>query len=163
MIRRKINLSEFLAFWVICGVFLLQGSCKTEQTVEALPFVEYLTSESVSSSDLPFSDAVRVGQMLYLSGKIGSLPGSNGLAPGGITGETKQVMDSIRNLLERNGSSMNNVVKCTVMLADIEEWAEMNSVYVTYFPEHKPARSAFGTSGLAMGARVEIECLATIP
>jgi len=163
MIRRKINVLKFSVLWVICGVFFLQGSCQTEQTVEVLPFVEYLTSESASSSDLPFSDAVRVGQMLYLSGRIGVLPGSNVLALGGITGETKQVMDSMRNLLARNGSSMNNVVKCTVMLADIEEWAEMNSVYVTYFPEHKPARSAFGTSGLAMGARVEIECLATVP
>ena len=162
MTRRKIKLLKFSLFLIICGVFLLQGSCQPEQAVEVLPFVDYLTSESASSSDLPFSDAVRVGQMLYLSGRIGVLPGSNVLTPGGISGETKQVMDSIQNVLERNGSSMNHVVKCTVMLADIEEWSDMNSVYVTYFPEHKPARSAFGTSGLAMGARVEIECLATV-
>ncbi len=72
-------------------------------------------------------------------------------------------MENIREVLERNGSSMDRIVKCTVMLADIAEWAEMNAVYVTYFPEHRPARSAFGTSGLALGARVEIECLATVP
>ncbi len=71
-------------------------------------------------------------------------------------------MEQIKALLEANGSSMNNVVKCTVMLADIGEWAQMNAVYVTFFPDNKPARSAFGTSGLAIGARVEIECVGAV-
>ncbi len=110
----------------------------------------------------PFSAAVIVNGMVYLSGQIGV--DSTGTKPvaGGIGPETKAAMEQIKALLEANGSSMNNVVKCTVMLADIGEWAQMNAVYVTFFPENKPARSAFGTSGLAIGARVEIECVGAV-
>ncbi len=82
---------------------------------------------------------------------------------GGIVPETRQTMENIRAELERNGSSMSRVVKCLVMLADISEWGAMNQVYVTFFPSRLPARSAIGASGLALGARVEIECLATGP
>ncbi|NNK33084.1 MAG: RidA family protein [Xanthomonadales bacterium] len=111
---------------------------------------------------LPFSDAVRVGDMLYLSGKIGNLPGTRQLAEGGIAGETRQAMENIKASLEKYGSSLGEVVKCTVFLADIGEWEAMNAVYVTYFPVNPPARSALGASGLALGARVEIECLAAL-
>jgi reactive intermediate/imine deaminase len=111
---------------------------------------------------LPFSDAVRVGQTLYLSGKIGNVPGTSQLAEGGIQGETRQTMENIKASLEKYGSSLDEVVKCTVFLADIAEWAAMNEVYVTYFPEDPPARSALGSSGLALGARVEIECIAAL-
>ncbi len=111
---------------------------------------------------LPFSDAVRVGNMLYLSGKIGNIPGTLELAEGGIQGETRQTMENIKAVLERYGSSMDRVVKCTVFLADIAEWASMNEVYVAYFPTNKPARSALGSSGLALDSRVEIECIATV-
>ncbi|GAC1464698.1 MAG: hypothetical protein PVSMB1_14710 [Gemmatimonadaceae bacterium] len=69
-------------------------------------------------------------------------------------------MEIIRNVLAQNGSSLDRVIKCTVMLSDMREWAAMNEVYVTFFPTHRPARSAFGASGLARGARVEIECMA---
>lgn len=112
--------------------------------------------------DLPFSDAVRVGSMLYLSGQIGILPGTSTLAEGGIQGETRQTMENIKASLEKYGSSMDEVVKCTVFLADIAEWGAMNEVYITYFPHDPPARSALGASGLALGARVEIECFAAI-
>jgi reactive intermediate/imine deaminase len=115
-----------------------------------------------SEMSLPFSDAVRVGNMLYLSGKIGNLPGTAQLAAGGIQGETRQAMENIKASLEKYGSSLVEVVKCTVFLADIAEWGAMNEVYVSYFPVHPPARSALGTSGLALGARVEIECLAAL-
>jgi len=111
---------------------------------------------------LPFSDAVKVGNMLYLSGKIGNLPGTAQLAEGGIAGETRQTMENIKAALEKYGSSLDEVVKCTVFLADIAEWGAMNEVYRTYFPTNPPARSALGTSGLALGARVEIECLAAL-
>lgn len=111
---------------------------------------------------LPFSDAVRVGNMLYLSGKLGNFPGSRELAPGGIAGETRQTLENIKASLEKHGSSLREVVKCTVFLADIAEWAAMNEVYIEYFPVDPPARSALGSSGLALGARVEIECLATV-
>jgi 2-iminobutanoate/2-iminopropanoate deaminase len=112
--------------------------------------------------ELPFSDAVKVGDMLYLSGKLGNLPGTAQLAEGGIAGETRQTMENIKAALEKYGSSLDEVVKCTVFLADIAEWGAMNEVYRTYFPTNPPARSALGSSGLALGARVEIECLAAM-
>lgn len=121
------------------------------------PDIEYYPAEM--GRTVPFSAAVRVENVLYLSGQIGIDEAGN-LVPGGIAAETRQAMENIRRVLERYGSSLDRVVKVTVMLADISEWSEMNKVYVTYFAEHLPARSAMGTSGLALGARVEIECIA---
>jgi 2-iminobutanoate/2-iminopropanoate deaminase len=110
---------------------------------------------------LPFSEAVRVGNMLYLSGQLGT-DSTGQVVPGGIGAETRQTLTNIKAVLERHGSSLEQVVKCTVMLADIAEWAAMNEVYVTFFRSHRPARSAFGTTGLALGARLELECMATL-
>ncbi len=121
---------------------------------------EYLVAEQTRALDLPFSDAVRVGDLLLLSGQIGNLPGTTELAPGGIRAEARQALENIRTILERNGSSMSRVVKCTVMIDDIAEWPAFNEVYVTFFPGPKPARSAFGADGLAFGAKVEVECIA---
>lgn len=111
---------------------------------------------------LPFSEAVRVGHMLYLSGQLGYDRETSSLVEGGIAAETKKTMENIKATLEKHGSSMAEVVKCTVFLADINEWAAMNKVYITYFPSNPPARSALGSSGLALGARTEIECMATV-
>ena len=129
-------------------------------SADAKPDVEYLTSEAMKG--LPFSEAVRVGKMLYLSGQIGVDP-SMKLVPGGIEPETRKTLENITATLERYGSSLDQVVKVTVMLADMSEWATVNQVYVTYFPNHRPARSALGANGLALGARIEIECLAVLP
>ena len=82
------------------------------------------------------------------------------LAPGGMAGEAKQVMDNIQTALQAHGLSMADVVKCTVMLADMSEWGAFNDVYKTYFSGNFPARSAFGSNGLAFNARVEVECIA---
>jgi reactive intermediate/imine deaminase len=125
------------------------------------PDVEYIAGPGMENLDLPFSSAVRVGHTLYLSGMIGNLPGTLELAPGGIQGETRQALENIKATLEHAGSSMDRVVKCTVFLADMSEWQAMNEVYVTYF-DKKPARSAFGASGIALDGRVEIECIATV-
>jgi reactive intermediate/imine deaminase len=124
--------------------------------------VEFFKAGSESEASLPFSDAVRVGDLLFVSGKIGNVPGSLELAPGGIQGETRQTLEHIKASVERHGSSMDRVVKCTVFLADMAEWGKMNEVYVQFFPTNKPARSALGVSGLALGARVEIECIAAV-
>jgi 2-iminobutanoate/2-iminopropanoate deaminase len=113
-------------------------------------------------ANLPFSEAVRVGDMLYISGAIGVKPGTMQLAEGGIVAETRQTMENIKAVVERHGSDMDNVVKCLVMMADMKEWGQMNEVYVTFFPKNKPARSALGASGLALNARVEIECMAVV-
>ena len=123
------------------------------ETVEYFPVAGPVTR--------PFSEAVRVGDMLYLSGALG-VDSSGTLVPGGIEAETLQTLTNMRAVLERHGSSMDRVVKCTVMLADIQEWAAMNAVYVQHFPTNLPARSALGVSGLALGGRVEIECIATV-
>jgi 2-iminobutanoate/2-iminopropanoate deaminase len=111
---------------------------------------------------LPFSAAVRVGRTLYLSGQLGT-DSTGRLVPGGIGPETRQALENVRRAVEHAGSSMSRVAKCTAMLADMREWADMNEVYVTFFPDHLPARSAFGVTGLALGARVEIECIAVVP
>ncbi len=146
----------------VLGIVLVLGlmSCQSQQTAIQAPSVEYLTSDELAN--YPFSEAVRVGNWLILSGQIGVDRETGALPPGGIKQETKQTMENIKRTLEKYGSSLDQVVKCTVMLADISEWSAMNEVYVTYFPSHKPARSAFGTSGLALGARLEIECWALI-
>lgn len=156
---------------IFCAGLLFTGGAEAQQpskpkrparitSASPPPQVEYLNSERPRPA--PFSDAVRVGHMLYLSGKLGT-DGASGLVSGGIKAETKQTLENIRSVLERSGSSFDQVVKCTVMLADMSEWGAMNEVYVTYFAKDRmPARSAFGVSGLALGARVEIECLATV-
>src|SRR5690349_10642058 len=136
---------------------------QTKKKPSAKSPAKYLASAETKSQNLPFSDAVRVGNILYLAGKIGTMPGTLDLAPGGIEPETKQALENIGRVLSANGSSFSNVVKCTVMMADMKEWPDMNKVYVTFFPkDHLPARSAFGTSGLARNARVEIECIAVV-
>lgn len=123
--------------------------------------VEYLTPFGAPTR--PFSPAVRVGDLIFLSGQIGTDASANGgLIVGGIEAETKQTMENIKRTLEAVGSSMDKVVKCTVMMADMGEWDRMNVVYREYFaPGRLPARSALGANGLALGARVEIECIAT--
>lgn len=135
--------------------------CGCEVHVHEDTEVEYLQAPGTEDKNLPFSSAVRAGNLLFLSGSIGVMPGTLELAEGGIQGETRQTMDNIRSTLETFGSSMDKVVKCTVFLADMSEWSAMNEVYRGYF-ENPPARSALGASGLALGARVEIECIAVL-
>jgi 2-iminobutanoate/2-iminopropanoate deaminase len=110
--------------------------------------------------NLPFSSAVVVGRMIYVAGQIGNDPATNALVPGGIKAETAQALKNIDAILHGVNSSLDHVVKCTAMLADINEWPAMNEAYVTFFPNHFPARSAFAAAGLVRGARVEIECTA---
>lgn len=108
---------------------------------------------------MPFSEAVEVGQMLFLSGQIGT--DTNGkLVAGGIVEETRHALANISRVLARYNASMERVVKVTVMLADMAEWPAMNAEYKKFFPKNPPARSALGCNGLAMNARVEIECIA---
>lgn len=111
---------------------------------------------------LPFSTAVRVGNLLYLSGMIGNKPGTRELADTGVTGQTRAALENIKRVLVGAGSSLERAVKCTVFLTDIRDYQAMNAVYATYFPKDPPARSTIAGSGLALGARVEIECLATV-
>ena len=129
-------------------------------TPPSKPAAEFLASPAPALRALPFSEAVRAGDFLFLSGQIGSAPGTADLVPGGIAAESKQAMENVKAILMRHGSSLDDVVKCTAFLADISEWPAFNDVYRGYFPNHFPARSALGASGLAKGARVEVECIA---
>ena len=123
--------------------------------------MEFIVSHGTRSVSLPFSDAVRVGDVLCLSGQIGNNPGTLELVPGGIEAQTRQMMENIARVLNAEGRSFDDVFKCTVMLADMSRWAEFNKVYLEYFKPHRlPARSAFGANGLALGAAVEMECWA---
>lgn len=122
--------------------------------------VSYKNSGKVLPTNLPFSELVEVGNTLYLSGQIGNKPGTLELAEGGIEGETKQVMENIKTSLEAHGYGLENLVKCTVMLADIGQWGAFNTVYKDYFEAGRfPARAAFGANGLAIGAAVEVDCI----
>lgn len=128
-------------------------------TVSAAPPVYY-----PSDYPFPFSDAVQVGDLLILSGQIGAKPGTTAVVSGGIEAETRQVMTNIGDSLKRRGLTMDAVVKCTVMLADMKDWPAFNTIYATYFTKGRyPARSALGVNGLALGARIELECWAYSP
>jgi 2-iminobutanoate/2-iminopropanoate deaminase len=137
-------------------------------TLLALPAVaghhdpKFFPPPTVGDMKLPFSEAVQVGPFLFLSGQIGVKPGTKELVPGGIQPETRAIMEGIKATVESHGSSMDRVAKCTVFLADMSEWGAMNEVYAQFFKDHFPARSAVAGSGLALGARVEIECIAVV-
>jgi len=112
---------------------------------------------------LPFSDAARVGNILFLSGEIGVDYSTMKVMPSCIKAETKQSLDNIKATLEKYGSSMDNVFKCIVMIADMKKWPLMKEVYVTYFKKDRlPPKSAIDANGLALGTKVEIECMATV-
>ena len=121
--------------------------------------VEFHNDGPLKELGLPFSESVRAGDLLFLSGQIGS--GADGkLAPGGISAEANQTLLNIAATLERRGLGMEDVIKCTVFLADISEWAAFNEVYMKHFTAPYPARSALGVNGLALNARAEVECIA---
>jgi reactive intermediate/imine deaminase len=126
--------------------------------------MEFINTPAARAFGLPFSQAVRVGDILYLSGALGNIPGTLELAGGGMVAQTRQTMENIGQVLQENGLTFRHIFKCTVMLADMAKWADFNKVYLTYFDADRlPARSAFGTNGLALGAEVELECWAYMP
>jgi 2-iminobutanoate/2-iminopropanoate deaminase len=145
-----------LAPWVVSALMLAACAANPPHTTP----VEYFPVPG--PRPLPFAEAVRVGEILYLSGQIGT-DSTGKLVPGGIGPETRQTLTNVAAVLARHGATLADVFKCTAMLADMDEWAAMNQVYVTFFRSHLPARSAFGTTGLALGARLELECVAILP
>lgn len=125
--------------------------------------MKFINSPAAQALKLPFSQAVQVGDVLYLSGQLGNKRGSLELVSGGMEAEARQTMDNIDAVLKENGLSFADVFKVTVMLADMSKWPDFNKVYMTYFDAARlPARSAFGCNGLALGAQLELECLAYV-
>jgi len=124
--------------------------------------VEYIVSDESAKLNLPFSDAVVFGDTLVMSGQLGVNPDTFALVDGGIESETHQIFRNMTSILAIKNATLADIVKCTVMIADIAEWPAFNVIYSSYFPGPKPARSALGANGLALGARVELECGASL-
>jgi 2-iminobutanoate/2-iminopropanoate deaminase len=150
---------------VLCISFLIDVPSWAQKQKAAGTSVspEYYPMPSTGGTTLPFSESVKVGNTLFISGQIGNMPGTLTLAPGGIGPGTQRALENISAIVQRHGSSMEQVIKCTVFLADIKEWPAFNEVYREYFKTNPPARSALATSGLAFNARTEIECIAFVP
>jgi reactive intermediate/imine deaminase len=122
--------------------------------------IQFLNSGKVVTVNVPFSEAARYGDTIYLSGQVGIKPGTLELVPGGFKAEARQALENIRTVLEANGRTTADLVKCTVMLADIADWPALNEIWRAFLKNPYPARSAFAAKGLALGARVEIDCVA---
>lgn len=155
---------------LVLAVTTTLPSCTIEQRTDRDLEGEVSTRRQVIQPEgvarLPvFSSAIRSGDLIFLSGQLGALPGVTPprLVEGGVEAETRQTMENIIAVLEAAGATLADIVKCTVFLADIDDYAAMNEVYREYFATSPPARSAVAGSGLALGALVEIECIAAAP
>ena len=110
----------------------------------------------------PYSVAVQTGQMVYTAGQIGLDPATGEIVPGGIEAETRQVLTNLKNVLEASGSSLADVVKTTVFLRDMADFAKMNVIYGEFFNQQPPARTTVAVAGLPKGGTVEIDAVATL-
>ena len=164
MRTRHPYMSSILVIAACALAIVPSGACCSATKPQAVPpRPQFFPPADPALATFPFSEAVQVDNLLFVSGQIGNSPGTAELVPGGILPESKQALENIRSILARHGSSIDQVVKCTVFLADMHDWPAFNDVYRGYFPGRFPARSALGANGLARGARVEIECLAYAP
>jgi reactive intermediate/imine deaminase len=156
--NRRISVATLLA-----SLLLPMLACAASPSPRPAAHPEFYPSPDPVLKTMPFSEAVRAGDFLIVSGQIGSLPGKMALAPGGITGQTRQAIENVGSILRRHGATLRDVVECTVFLADMKDWPAFNTVYKEYFKPPFPARSATGASGIALGARVELQCTAFVP
>ncbi len=145
---------------IIC-LFTVFLSCNA-QSENAKDNAIFHKTHEPKKAGAPFSDIVQVGNLYFLSGQVGMDHKTRTLAKGGIEAETKQTLENIKAVLQHHKMDMKDVVKCTVILSDIKDFAAFNKVYKTYFPQ-KPARTTFAAKGLAVGAKIEIECIAVKP
>lgn len=143
-------------------IVLLVTACTVNEARMSPSKPEFLNPPEAAALNWPFSQAVRAGDFLFIAGQLGT-EASGKLVSGGIVPEARQTLENVKAVLERNGAGMSDVVKCTVFLADMAEWSTFNGVYTQFFAKPYPARSAFGASGLALNARVELECIAYTP
>lgn len=124
--------------------------------------VTFFNDGPMADKGYPFSEAVRVNDLLFVAGQVAT-DHTGELVEGGIEAQSHQVMLNIKDIVQRRGLTMADVVKCTVFLADVAQWGDFNDVYTTYFSKPYPARSALGANGLALGAAVEVECIVAYP
>ena len=123
---------------------------------------QVISTDQAPAAVGPYSQAVRAGDLIYTAGQLGIMPGTKEFAGPDVESQTRQALENIKAVLEASGSSMANVVKTTVFLQDIGEFARMNGVYAQFFPEGPPARSAVQVAALPLGGRVEIEAVAVV-
>jgi len=124
---------------------------------------QVIVTENAPKPIGPYSAGIRAGNFIFTAGQVGIDPQTGQMVPGGIEEQTRQVLTNVKNILEAAGSSMDQVVKTTVLMADMNEFAKMNAIYAQFFPNNPPARSTFGVAALPLNARVEIEVVALIP
>jgi reactive intermediate/imine deaminase len=148
---------------VILAALIIATALFISRVDEEEPRREVVAIPGLLPEGVPFSPAVRAGGLIFLSGQIGILPGTLELVEGGIEAETRQTMKNIGKVLEAAGVGFEDIVKCTIFLADIADWQAFNEIYTEYFPADPPARSAFGATGLALGAATEVDCIAVEP
>ncbi|GGP61967.1 RidA family protein [Shewanella saliphila] len=142
----------------VATVILLSSVTQTVAAQTAEQSVQFINHNNANA--LPFSEAVQVNNTLYLSGQIGFDNQTKQLVTGGVEAETKATLNNIKRTLNQTGYQLNDVVKCTVMLADINDFGKFNQIYQQFFSSPYPARSTFAVSGLALNAQIEIECIA---
>ncbi|MEO0573241.1 MAG: Rid family detoxifying hydrolase [Bacteroidota bacterium] len=140
---------------LIVWVTLWSPSVFSQENTEIL----FHQPENPARASAPFSEAVQAGNLFFLAGQIGMDRSVGKLAEGGIQGETEQAIKNIQGVLKYHGLSLNNVVKCTVILSSIDDFRAFNEVYVKYFTK-KPARTTYAAAGLAAGAKIEIDVIA---
>ena len=126
------------------------------------PSLDVIHTDHAPKAIGPYAQAIRVGDFIYTAGQIALDPATGQLAEGGIEAQTRQVWNNLTHVLEAAGSGLSHVVKTTVFMQDLDDFAKMNAVYAEFFPEHKPARSTVGVAALPRGASVEIECVAVV-
>jgi len=122
-----------------------------------------IKTEKAPAAIGPYSQGILSGSLLFTSGQIPLDPAAGSLVSGGIQSETKQALENLKAVLEAGGAGLKDVVKTTVYMADLSEFAQMNEVYGSYFSGEPPARSTVGVASLPRGARVEIEAVAVVP
>lgn len=151
---RSWTLVAVLAF-VLVGCEAFEGD---DDDAQEAPVV--VAPESAILEGLPFSPGIRADDFLFLSGAIGTRPGTSELVSEDVGEQTTQSLRNLEAVLAADGLGLADVVKCTVFLIDMADYAAMNEAYAAVWPGSPPARSTLAGTGLAMGARVEIECIA---
>lgn len=136
-------------------IFILATSASAQEKSNII----FHTSHEIKKQNAPYSDAVQTGNLFFLAGQIGMDHSTRTLVEGGIKKETEQAIGNIEAVLKQHGMELGNVVKCTVILSTMQDFATFNEVYSKYFTK-KPARTTFAASGLARNAKVEIDVIA---
>ena len=159
--KNLITVAALMASTLVANIAVADHKVEHKAEHSASPQVKYLNTQPANKA-LPFSEAVKVGNTLYLSGKIGFNPKTGKLAEGGFEAETHQTLTNIKQTLHKYGYDMSAVVKCMVMLTDIKQFKAFNNIYTQYFTPPYPARSAFAVNELALNSLVEVECIAVV-